>query len=156
MGGSLVKVTPMRNKLVSVFSSPSSMRLRISLSSVRTHLSQAAAVSDAFSSGGNELRMASSTGCAEEKETNCGVCASAWQNVREQKRNKQSVLPSLLGIGVNTGCAPGRKSAGVSLPPAHNTVASSQLPVADRSLPTIAAACEFGSSCFLGSGLSFS
>src|ERR1035438_3598699 len=115
MGGSLVKVTPMRNKLVSVFSSPSSMRLRISLSSGRTHLPQAAAGGGAFSSGGNELRMASSTGCAEEKETNCGVCASAWQNVREQKRNKQSVLPSLLGIGVNTGRAPGRKSTGFSL-----------------------------------------
>src|ERR1035437_3197389 len=114
----------MRNKLVSTVTSPSSTRLRISFSSVRTHLSQAAAVSEAFSSGGNEVRMASSTGCAEEKEPNWGVCASAWQNVREQKRNKQSVLPSLLGIGVNTGRDPGRKSTGFSLPPAHNTVAS--------------------------------
>lgn len=113
-------------------------------------------LSDAFSSGGNELRMASSTGCADEKEPNWGVCASAGENVRKQKRNKQSVLPSLLGIGVSTGRAPGRKAAGFSLPLAHNTVASSQLPVADRSLPTIAGGCEFGSSCFLGSGLGFS
>src|ERR1017187_3312880 len=116
----------MRSKWVSVFSSPSSMRLRISFSSVRSHLSPAAAVRDAFSSGGNELRMASSTGCAEEDETNCGVCASARQNVREQKRNKQSVLPSLLGIGVSTGRAPRQTSAGFSLPPAHNTMRASR------------------------------
>src|SRR5450759_2193904 len=108
MVGSLVKVTPMRSRLVSVFSSPSSRRLRISLSSARTHLSQVVAVSDAFNSGGNELRMASSTGCADAKETNWGVCASARQNVREQKRSRQSVLVSLLGIGVSTESAPGR------------------------------------------------
>src|SRR5664279_620344 len=108
MGPSLVKVTPIRNKFVSVFSSPSSMRLRISLSELWTHLSQVLAVSDPFSAGGNEFGMALSTGCAAAKETNWGVCARAWQNVKMQKKDRQSDLPSLLGIGISTGRAPGK------------------------------------------------
>ncbi len=118
----------MRNKLVSVFSSPSSMRLRISLSEVWTHLSQVLAVigPDAFNSGGTEFGRAFKNGLRRREGDELG---SLRHGLAERKRAEEEQGESLTKFAGHRGqyrmCS-GEKSAAFSWPQGHNTMRASR------------------------------
>ena len=89
-----VDVTPSRSRFVRVSSSPRSRRVRISLSVLRTHASQAAAVGwpPGLSCAGRVLRYVFRIGWASENGTYCALCASAVQQHTLQTKNQPAVL----------------------------------------------------------------